>query len=135
MGLYDIDIETCGFDVARMADMIISVSASAPGTGSLVMHQAKGRGMRTPPEPPRMELTYKRRHKRQTLKAFPFSVLARHTPKGFDAAAKAWCIEAFGDRNWNTGWVSIGDGSGYGYFFKQKSHAVMFMLMFKAWQP
>lgn len=134
MGLYDIDIEGCGFDrIGQIADMMISVSANKPGVGPFyVTHQAKGRGLRTPVKMSfEFKLTYKRRHKRQTRKDFPFSVIVQYEPKGFSAAAKQWCIESFGERNWDTGWV----GLQYVYFFKQKSHAVMFMLMFKNWQP
>jgi hypothetical protein len=127
------DLETSHFssEVARIADMIISIQP-VPMNPTLQVFQAKGRGLRVPPPQPRLELTYKRRRQRQTRKAFPFSVIVKHEPKGFSADAKDWCIEILGDRNWDTGWIS--NASGYGYFFKQKSHAVMFVLAFKGWQ-
>jgi CRISPR/Cas system endoribonuclease Cas6 (RAMP superfamily) len=117
--------------LANLADMVIDMSAIRPVGQPITMTQAKGRGLRGhsgtvsmvwAPEP--MAMTYKRRHNRQNLKPFPFSVIVRRAPRGLEAQMREWC-EQWGERA--RGW----ENSGNIYYFTKKNHALMFILAFK----
>lgn len=76
--------------------------------------------------PARVELKYKRRHRRQTHVDLPFAVHYKWVNKDLKQEMDDWCTECFGatgSRTW-----AIGMGS---FLFHKKHQASMFMLMFK----
>lgn len=116
-------------DIAQLSSTLLDMSSVRPRGARIVKHRFGSMlgNFINPNQPPlRVELKYKRRHRRQTHVDLPFAVHYKWVNKDLKQEMDDWCTECFGatgSRTW-----AIGMGS---YLFHKKHQASMFMLMFK----